>query len=302
MEMNRRLFIDSLWVSFSLGTFVSWGQTGESPKTFQEKLAAMEKLNGGRLGVAALNTATGRRLEYRATERFAMCSTFKWILVAAILDRVDQGKESLACRVPYGKEDLLSYAPVTRQHLREGAMTVEALCAAAIIHSDNTAANLLLQILGGPEALTAYVRSLGDTVTRLDRNEPTLNSNLPGDVRDTTSPKAMLETMHKVFLGQALTPASRRRLEGYLLANATGGKRLRAGIPALWSVGDKTGSGMNGACNDVAIVWPTGRPPILIAAYSSESSAETPVLEKVLAQIGTLVTQELVAREEFPLR
>jgi beta-lactamase class A len=156
----------------------------------EEQLAAIEIGIGGRLGVAALDTESGRKFGHRASELFAMCSTFKFLLAACILNRVDTGKEDLKRLIPYNQKDLLEYAPVTQVHVQEGKMTVGDLCAAAIEVSDNTAANLLLAQVGQAAGLTRFVRSLGNEVTRLDRTEPELNSALPADPRDTTSPAA----------------------------------------------------------------------------------------------------------------
>ena len=263
------------------------------PATGGQRLATLEARFGGRIGVAALDTGTGRRLEHRAEERFALCSTFKVILAGAVLARVDARKESLDRRVPFSASDLLDYAPITSKNVKEGSMTVGAMCAAAVEASDNTAANLLLRELGGPEALTRFVRSLGDAATRLDRNEPSLNSNEPGDPRDTTTPAAMVGTVKRLLLGDALTPSSRKQLEAWLVASTTGKARLRAGVPPSWRVGDKTGTGANGATNDVAILRPPGRPPILVAAYYSESQLSGPEREAVLAEVGLIVATEM---------
>ncbi|MBN9163671.1 MAG: class A beta-lactamase [Myxococcales bacterium] len=257
------------------------------------ELAEIEAKVGGRIGVVALDTGTGRELAYRPDERFAMCSTFKWVLAAAVLTRVDRAQLSLDERVRYGEADLLEYAPVTREHVEEGALTIDALAAASVIVSDNTAANLLLAKIGGPAGFTEFVRGLGDSVTRLDRNEEMLNRNAAGDPRDTTSPRAMVGTMRKVLCGDVLSSASRDRLLSWLRACETGKKRLRGGLPEGWIAGDKTGTGMRGAVNDVAIASPPGRAPILIAAYTSDGNASVEVLSAAHADIGRLVAREL---------
>ncbi len=272
--------------------WVFQAKADEPPKTIGEQITIIENRHGGRLGIAALNTATGMRIEYRSAERFAMCSTFKFILVAAVLKQVDEKKISLDRRIPYTTADLLDWAPITKKYLPDGAMTVERLCAAAIDYSDNTAANLLLDLLGGPKAVTTYARSLGDSVTRLDRNEPSLNENLPNDDRDTTSPSSMMETMNKVLSGHVLSPSSRKILENFLLTNTTGSNRLRAGIPLDWRVGDKTGTGSNGATNDIAVMWPPDRSPIFVAVYYSASPAPNSEREAVLAEVGKLIATE----------
>jgi beta-lactamase class A len=243
--------------------------TRAAPQDASEELARIEASVGGHVGVFALDTASGRTIAHRADERFAMCSTFKWTLAAAAFARIDRAEGSLEQRIPFGPADLMEAAPVTSAHVGEGSMTIEALARATVTVSDNTAANLLLTWIGGPGALTAFYRQLGDTVTRLDRNEPSLNSNEPGDVRDTTSPRAMVGLLNAVLLGNALKSASRERLVALLRACETGKKRLRAGLPPDWVVGDKTGTG-DSAFNDVAIAIPPGRAPILIAAYMSD--------------------------------
>lgn len=259
------------------------------PPVDRAVLAALEARAGGRLGVAALDTGTGRRVAHRGEERFPLCSTFKVLLAGAMLARVERGQERLDRPIAYTGADLLEYAPVTAARASEGRMTVEALCAAAVEASDNTAANLLLEALGGPPELTAFARRLGDSVTRLDRTEPTLNTALPGDTRDTTSPLAMMETLKVLLLGDALEPASRQRLEGWMRASTTGRDRLRAGLPTSWTVGDKTGAGGQGTVNDVAILRPPGRAPILVAAYYTGSRAPLRNRDAVLAEVGRLV-------------
>jgi len=257
------------------------------------ELSDIERKVGGRLGVFVLDTGTGKQFGHRADERFAMCSTFKWALAAAILARVDQGQLSLQERVAYGPSDILEYAPVTAEHVSEGAMTIDALARAAVTVSDNTAANLLLSRIGGPPALTQFCRLQGDLVTRLDRDEETLNTNLPGDPRDTTTPRAMADLMRRVLCGDALSHEGRERLLAWLRACETGKARLRAGLPGNWLVGDKTGTGARGAVNDVAIAVPPNRAPILIAAYLSDGNSDVRRLEAAHADVARLVVREL---------
>ncbi|WP_433932672.1 class A beta-lactamase [Sorangium cellulosum] len=253
-------------------------------------LARIEAQLGGRLGVAALDTANGARIGHRAAERFAMCSTFKAILAASLLARVDKGQLALDHRVTYREADLLEHAPVTRARLAEGSLTVEELCAAAVETSDNTAANLLLAQIGGPAGLTAYLRSLGDQVTRLDRDEPTMSANLPGDPRDTTTPDAMTDTYRAILVGdRALRQASRARLTAWMVRSTTGLARLRAGLPGDWVVGDKTGTGANGAANDVAVAWPPSRAPIVIACFVDAPAASAEARNAAHAEVARLV-------------
>ncbi|HEV8263638.1 MAG TPA: class A beta-lactamase [Gemmatimonadales bacterium] len=248
--------------------------------------ATIEQGAAGRLGVAVLDVAASRRLVYRAHERFPMCSTFKWLLAAQVLSRVDAAEEQLSRVVPYGHADLLDHAPVTRAHVHDGGMTVEQLTIAAIQTSDNTAANLLLRTVGGPASFTAFLRRIGDRVSRLDRIEPELNSAEPGDVRDTTTPSAMLANIERLILGNRLHVASRERLVSWLLGSTTGGDRLRAGVPSTWRVADKTGTGAHGATNDVAIMWPPGREPVLVAAYLTETDVSAQARNSALAAVG----------------
>ena len=261
--------------------------------TPEGSFAAIEQGIGCRLGVAALDTGTGRRLEYRASELFAMCSTFKFLLAACILKGVDAGQEDLKRPIHYTEKDLLEYAPITRAHLKQGTMKVGDLCAAAIAVSDNTAANLLLVQIGGPEGLTAFIRSLGNQLTRLDRKEPDLNEARPGDPRDTTSPAAMVDSMQKLLVGDVLTASSRSQLASWMEQCSTGGNRLRAGMPRDWRAGDKTGTGDNGAIGDIGIFWPPNKPPILIAAYVMEGMAAREAREQAIAAVGRIASQRL---------
>lgn len=255
----------------------------------ERRLADLEARHGGRLGVAILDTASGRLVSHRGAERFPMCSTFKAALAGCVLARVDRGDERPDRIIPYGRKDLQSYGPVTQEHVDEGGLTVAQLCAAAVTVSDNTAANLLLASIGGPAALTAWLRSIGDQTTRLDRTEPELNTAIPGDPRDTTTPQAMTRTLQTLVLGQALSARSRRRLADWLLGCRTGASRLKAGLPADWRIGDKTGTGRNGATNDIGVIWPPGRAPLVTVAYYAWSKAPDAEREAVLAEVGRIV-------------
>ena len=246
--------------------------------------AQIESRSGGALRVAALDTGNGRRLGYRQDERALMCSTFKFMLVAKVLSLVDRHAEKIDRLVSYSAADLLDWAPITRAHVAAGAMTVGDLCAAAIQHSDNTAANLLLGVVGGPPMLTAFARTLGDTLTFFNRTEPSLNV-LEG-TRDTTVPSLMLGNMQKILLGDALAPSSRAQLTEWMIGNTTGDALLRAGLPPHWKVGDKTGRGDNTATNDIAIAWPPHRAPILICAYTIGVKGSDADRNAVLAAIG----------------
>ena len=258
-------------------------------KSANERIAAIETRQGGRLGVAVLDASGNLSLARRANERFAMCSTFKLLAAAAVLTRVDAGDERLDREIPYGPGDLADYAPVTKAHVAEGGMSLGDLCAAAIDWSDNTAGNLLLRVIGGPAGFTQYARSLGDAVTRLDRDEPALNAAIVGDERDTTTPLAMARDMQAVLLGEKLSDPSRRQLEAWLIEDKVGDKRLRAGLPPSWRVGDKTGSGDNGTANTIAILRPPDRAPLLAAVYYTDSSATMDVRNAPHKEIGGII-------------
>ena len=257
------------------------------------RIAAIETRTGGRIGVAALDTSNGKRIDYRPEERFPLCSTFKFLAAAAVLKRVDEKQERLERFVSYDAKDILEYAPVAKEHLKDGGMTLGALCAAAIEQSDNTAGNLLLDAIGGPTGLTNFVRTLGDNMTRLDRKEPELNSAIPGDERDTTTPAAICVDMQRLLLGDALSEASRHQLEDWLQRNETGGSMIRAGVPSNWIVGDKTGRGANGATNDIAIMRPPNRAPILLAIYSVGSTATANDRAAAIAEVAKIVAESL---------
>ncbi|MDB5732685.1 MAG: Beta-lactamase [Variovorax sp.] len=284
--IDRRQFTSTLFVSLAA---ISLGLHAEPAAALSQQFADIEKASGGRLGVGVLDTATGRSAGHREDERFPLCSTFKFLAGAAVLARVDQRKERLDRRVIFAHRDLVTYSPVTEKHVGPGGITIAELCEAAITLSDNTAGNLLLASFGGPQGLTAFMRSIGDTHTRLDRTEPTLNEARAGDPRDTTTPRAMARSMQKILLGDVLTPASHAQLLQWLDANKVGGERIRAGVPSDWAVGDKTGTGENGATNDVAILRPPGRAPILLAIYLTETKAPVPARNKTLASVAEAV-------------
>jgi beta-lactamase class A len=249
---------------------------------------AIEARHGGRLGAAILDGARDMPLTWRGGERFPICSTYKLLAAAGVLARVDRGAESLDRRVVFGRQALVTYSPATGPQAGPPGMTLAAICEAAITLSDNTAGNLLLEAQGGPAGLTAWLRGIGDAETRLDRTEPTLNEAAPGDPRDTTTPAAMVRTMRALLLGPALAPASRDRLAAWLVACRTGDARIRAGVPPGWRAGDKTGTGERHATADVAILWPPGRAPVLVAAYYAESPASDADRNAALAAIGRL--------------
>jgi len=262
----------------------------------RDSLAAIETRHGGRLGVVARETRSGHRIDYRAEERFAMGSTHKFLTAAAILSMVDEGRMQLDRQVHYDRADLLEYAPITRKNVESGFMTVDALCAAAIEWSDNTAANLLLGLIGGPRGWTRYARLIGDVTSRLDRIEPALNTAIPGDPRDTTTPDAMVRDLNLLLVGNGLSDASRTRLANWMFDSRVTGNLLHAGLPHGWRVGDKSGSGDHGTRNDIGIIIPPGVSPIVAAVYYTGSVEPPASREQVVAEVGRIIAQGFGSR------
>ncbi|MCX4164515.1 MULTISPECIES: class A beta-lactamase [Paraburkholderia] len=279
----------TLPLTFAVGARAAASMSASSTSTSAETLLAeLERSSGGRLGVSALNTASGERIGYRAEERFPFCSTFKLILSAAILARSTQDSGLMQRRIRYAASDLVSSSPLTTKHLAEG-MTVGELCAATLQISDNTAANLLIKVLGGPAEVTAYARSIGNESFHLDRTETTLNTAIPGDTRDTATPASMALSVQGLVLGESLPQAQRTQLIAWLRANRLGDQRIRAGVPADWQVADKTGTGEHGTANDIGVLWrPTGA-PIVLALYYTQGSEDEKVHSGVLAAAARIV-------------
>lgn len=257
-----------------------------------DRLAALEARLGGRLGVAAIDSGSGRRILHRADERFPVCSTFKAIAAAAILARSSAEPGLLDRRMTYTASDLVRWSPVTEKHVDTG-MSVAALCAAALQYSDNTAGNLLMRLLGGPAAVTDYARRLGNASFRLDRWETELNTAIPGDPRDTATPADMAASLQALLLGDALAEAQRTQLKTWLLGNTTGAKRIRAGMPAGWTVADKTGSGDYGAANDIAVCWPPAGAPIVLAIYHTHTAPKAKWNDAIHAETARIVVESL---------
>ncbi len=274
--LTRRALVAGLSAAVAVGAAPAEAVT-------EDAIAAIERRRGGRLGVFVLDTGSGRTLAHRADERFPLQSTFKGILAALVLSRVDAGADGLEREVPYGAKDLLPASPVTSAHVAEGRMTVGGLCQAILERSDNAAANLLLARVGGPAALTAYARRLGDPVTRFDSYELVRNSL----TADCTTPRAMAGLARTVVLGDALRPSSRALLLRWMAANVPGRTRLRAAFPG-WTACDRTGTA-EGVCNDYAVAWPPGRAPLVVAAYYHAPGLERETQEAALRQVGAAV-------------
>lgn len=274
-----------------------------SRPTTSDELAALEARHGGRLGVCLLDTGSGDELHWRADERFGMCSTFKLPLAASVLQAVRAGELDGDAAIGFGPDDLVPHAPVIQARLDAGitAMTPVELAQAAQLTSDNVAANLLIRRLGGPEAVTERWRAFGDSVTRLDRWEPEMNLVPPGEVRDTTTPRAMARHVARMMMGDAFHADDRAVLRQWLIDTQTGLRRLRGGLPAHWPAGDKTGTGiapgMANKLNDVAVAWPPDRAPLVIAAYYEAGARDRTAWsedEVVLAEVGRIVASRQV--------
>jgi beta-lactamase class A len=264
------------------------------PLSASNPFEALNNRIGGRLGISAFDSHSGERMAWNEYQRFAMASTFKLPLAASLLWQVDRKAFPLDHKLVIAHKDLVPHAPVVSARLTQGqtSMTVRELCEAIVVDSDNAAANVLLGAMGGPRAFNAFLASIGDTVTHLDRLEPELNANDPGDPRDSTTPRAMVDTVANIFGEKVLSPGAIEMLSGWIVKSNRGLERLRAGFPKNWYAGDKTGTGENGAINDVAIARPPGRKPIFIAVYMSESTEPLEKLQRTHADIGAIVAKK----------
>ncbi|WP_040678659.1 class A beta-lactamase [Nitratireductor pacificus] len=251
-----------------------------------KRMDEVEKRVGGRLGAVIVDLETGRRWSRRADERFPMNSTFKAFACAGVLARVDAGEEDLGRRIAFGMRDLIHHSPVTEKRAGTRGLTLAELCEATIGWSDNTAGNLVLDAIGGPPGFTAFMRSLGDTRTRIDRREPELTQNTPGDPRDTTTPNAIVATLQALLLGDALSSASRGRLERWMVEGKVTGPLLRSGLPEGWRIADKSGAGRRGSRGIVAVIWPPERQPVVAAIYMAECACSMAQRNAAIAAIA----------------
>lgn len=285
---SRRRLLAGLALSPLAVACTTPAATRGAPADSQAALARLEDGLDGRLGVFAIDTGSGTTLGHRAGERFPICSTFKAVLAGAVLARSAQEAGLLARRIRYTKADLVSYSPVTAPRV-DGGMTVAELCAATVQHSDNTAGNLLLRLVGGPPGLTAFARAQGDTVFRLDRWETDLNTALPGDARDTSTPEAMARLLRRLAVDGGLPSGPQQQLQDWLRGNTTGDQRVRAGVPAGWRVGDKTGTGSYGAASDIAVLWRPDAPPLVLAVYIHRRTPDAGARDDAIAGAARIV-------------
>ena len=294
MTFSRRQTIAGALLAVPAVSALAGSAGAATGGALEKRLAELEARHKGRIGVAIHNLATGVRIGHRADERFLMCSTFKALLAAHILARVDRKEEVLDRRVVVKKSDLSEWSPVVEKRVGGNGISIAELCEAAITLSDNAAANLLLAASGGPKALTAFLRGMGDEVTRLDRTEPELNYHeTPDDERDTTTPAAMAETLRRLIIGDVLSPRSRAQLAAWLVMNKTGDTRLRAGFPTDWLTGDKTGTNgdKHGNANDVAIAWSPDRGAVVVTAFCEIPGISGDERNAVIAEIGRIAAE-----------
>jgi len=289
---DRRTVLIAVALTPFAGLIGGSAASGRGAATARDRLRALESKAGGRLGVAALRVKDGAAVSHRADERFAFCSTFKGIAVPAVLKRSETEPDLLTRRIAYGKDRLVPYSPVTEKHVGVG-LTVAELCAAAIQYSDNTAANLIIDLLGGPAAVTRFARSIGDEMFRLDRIETALNTAIPGDPRDTTTPAAMTRDLQRLALGDLLGGPQRARLVDWMTGNKTGDKRIRAAARD-WPVADKTGTGGYGTTNDIGIVWPPRKSPIVMTIYFTQARQDAAPRDDVVADAARIVVESLI--------
>lgn len=257
-----------------------------NPAPLQKAAKQIERRLKTRIGIAVYDPENAIEWNYNGDQRFPMNSTMKAFACATLLHRADTGKTDLGQPVAIEEDMIVKYSPVTQDHVGSSNLTYADLCEATITTSDNTAANLVLEELGGPAGLTAFMRSIGDQITRLDRYEPTLNEGTPGDPRDTTTPSAAAETLYKLVFSSALSNTSRTKLTGWLEGNLVGNSTLRAGLPRGWRIGDKTGAGAYGSRGNIAIIWPPKRAPLALVVYLTENKAAFKVRNKAIAEVG----------------
>ncbi|HWV63326.1 MAG TPA: class A beta-lactamase [Oxalicibacterium sp.] len=291
---RRALLMIAMIAPFAGMSRHAFAASAASTAAAQDALEKLERSANGRLGIVAFDTGNGKSVEYRPGERFPFCSTFKTIAAAAILKRSEEQRELLGKRIGYTKQDTdaSGYAPITGKLVGKG-MTVSELCAATLQYSDNAAVNLLMKELGGTAAVTAFARTVGDETFRLDRWEPELNSAVPGDLRDTTTPAAMVQTLQKLMLGNALGSLQREQLVFWMKKNRTGDARIRAGVPTDWIVADKTGTGSYGTTNDIGVLWPPGRAPIVVVLYFTQHEQAAKPRDDVIADATRTIVRFL---------
>lgn len=258
----------------------------------QKKIEMLENKSGGKLGLTVVDTSDGTTYSWRGDEKFPLCSTSKVMVVAAILKESESNTNLLAKKITINKSDMVNYNPITSKYI-DSSMTITELSKAALQYSDNAAMNKLLSYLGGPRHATQFARTIGDKAYRLDRNEPGLNTAIPGDSRDTTTPSAMADTLNKLILGTALKKEQKAKLTEWMKGNTTGLNSIKAGLPAEWKVADKTGSGNYGTTNDIAVIWPKNHAPVILTTYFTQPEKDASARKDVLASAAKLIAEAI---------
>lgn len=281
---------------FALGSAITLATACDlAAQGLETVVTAWEDRLDARIGAVLHDTSSDWKIALRPQERFPMNSTFKSLLCGAVLARVDAGKEDLDRRIHFDESDLVTYSPVTEQHLA-GGLTIAELCEATVTLSDNTAANLLLDAIGGPAGLTSFLRETGDRSTRLDRWETELNEAVPGDPRDTAMPSGILRTLEALLYGHILRPASAAHLRQWMIDDKVADALIRAHLPEGWVIGDKTGAGGHGSRGIVAFIEPPAGGPYMAAVYITESNADIALRNQVISEIGAAMIAEIEAR------
>lgn len=293
MNLSKKKPACTLLFSLLLTLFYPFQGCADNHPGLTETIKQLEKRLDARVGVAVYDAGTGQNWQYHADDRFPMTSTFKTLACATLLSRVDTGQEKLDRKVTFEESDLVTYSPVTKTRTGQSGMSFSELCEATMLMSDNSVANFIVEVVGGPQALTTFMRSIGDKITRLDRREPDLNEASPGDVRDTTTPNAMAQTLKSLVLGHALSQHSRQQLTDWLKGNKVGDALFRAGVPDTWIVADRTGAGGYGSRSIAAIMWPPEGEPVIATVYMTETEATFDVRNAAIAEIGEAIAGEV---------
>lgn len=298
--MKKALGIIALsgFIISGCGTNAETEQNGDQ-QTEQDSIelqfSQLEEEYDARLGVYAMNTGDGTTVSYNENDRFAYASTHKALSVGVLLQQLSI--EELDKQIVYSEEDLVTYSPITEQHVETG-MSLREISDASIRYSDNTAANFIFNEIGGPKGFKEALRQIGDEVTEPERIETELNNVEPGETRDTSTAKALVESLYAFSLGDVLEEENRQLLNDWLINNTTGDALIRAGVPDGWQVGDKTGSASHGTRNDIGIIWPPNEEPIVIAVLSSKDEADAETDDALIAKATEEVVKILMEDRE----
>jgi beta-lactamase class A len=286
MAACSALALSALVCSFTLSAAVLAAENAPLLDAVKKEEATLQ----ARIGMTVLDTGTNSRWQYRGDERFPINSTHKVFACAALLHKADKQQVSMSKRVSFDKANLVTYSPVTEKHVAPDTMSLDDLCQAAVSNSDNTAANLVFNEIGGPQALTLYMQSIGDKKTRLNRTEPSLNEATPGDLRDTTTPNAITASLNKLVLGKALSTSSRAKLGQWMQDDKVADALLRSVLPKDWKIADKTGAGGFGSRSIVAVVWPAeDKKPLVVSIYITQTKASLADSNKAIARLGDVL-------------